>query len=592
MDLAPTTTTGPEPAWHRNQRARRQRARLALRVAKGGQVCDERRLAAAKSLLLSHHGTRGTAVATMGARDRYVEWHGNGKNGNPFPIPGEQYWLCKPCSDKQPADGMQFWVPQDKAECRCGKQRPDKPFRFCNSQCGKATAAGHAGRTAAANAKAGGKAAAPPKAGAGGAADTQRNRDDQRKIAALQKEKAALQKQINDAAEAAKNAGGGNDDAGQDANESSEEPEGTKEEWQVEIEEFRTAVAAQRKQLKETKSQMLKEQLEESIEKGTDRIEVLQGLIQSAQSPQEQLAKKAAKAKRLFDSLPSIAVKMRTEQDAKLACLAAADKHEAEEVRLSDLYESTSAMVTRLNKEATEVCHERLEQAVGAGEQMAKEIDEKLKIFDDPALSGDSSVTQKKDELRATSEGMRTQWALFSQQLDHLVKYVAETRDSQALEKRRKADEEAKSAAEAAKKADEEAKAAKKAEDEKKRKADEEAKAAKKAEDDRKKKADEDARAAKKSEEASAAVRAKSKSRSPTPSKGFGIGQGGGSASSSSKPSLSPEVAAALAKKPSDRTDADTLLAASAAKARRLEKTAASSTAADAEMVVDSDVNQ
>ena len=436
MDLAPTTTTDPEPAWHRNQRARRQRARLALRVAKSGQVRDERRLAAAKSLLLSHHGTRGTAVATMGARDRYVEWHGSGKNGNPFPIPGEQSWLCKPCSDKQPADGMQFWVPQGKDECRCGKHRPDKPFRFCNSQCGKATAAGHAGRTAAANAKAGGKAAAPPKAGAGGAADTQRNRDDQRKIATLQKENAAQKKKLDAAAEAAKNAGGGKDDADQDANESSEEPEGTKEEWQVEIEEFRAAVAAQRKQLKDAKSQRLKEQCEEAIEKGTERIEVLQGLIQSAQSPQKQLANKAAKAQRLFDSLPSIAVKMRAEQDAKLACLAEADKHEAEEVRLSDLYESTSAMVTRLNKEATEVCHERLEQAVGAGEQMAKEIDEKLKIFDDPALSGDSSVTQKKDELRATSEGMRTQWALFSQQLDHLVKYVAETRDSQALEKK------------------------------------------------------------------------------------------------------------------------------------------------------------
>lgn len=139
-----------------------------------------------------------------------------------------------------------------------------------------------------------------------------------------------MQKKVKDAEAATKNAGGGEDDEGQDANESSEEPEGTKEEWQAEIEEFRTAVAAHRKQVKETKSQLLKEQLEESIEKGTDRITVLQGLLQSVQSPQEQLAKKAAKAKRLFDSLPSIAAKARTEQAAKVACLAEADKREAE----------------------------------------------------------------------------------------------------------------------------------------------------------------------------------------------------------------------------------------------------------------------
>ena len=51
-----------------------------------------------------------------------------------------------------------------------------------------------------------------------------------------------------------------------------------------------------------------------------------------------------------------------------------------------------------------------------------------------------------------------------------------------------------------------------------------------------------------------------------------------------------------MAKRPSDRTDADTLLAASAAKAGRLEKeaagTAASGVAAEAEMVDDSDVSK
>ena len=123
--------------------------------------------------------------------------------------------------------------------------RPHKPFRFANSQCGKATAAKKAGRTAAANAGGGGgnAAAAPPKAGAGGvAADTKRDREYQRKVAALEKEKANLEKKLKEAT-SAKSPGNDDEDEFQDANESNEEAEGTKEEWQQEIDEIKGALA-------------------------------------------------------------------------------------------------------------------------------------------------------------------------------------------------------------------------------------------------------------------------------------------------------------------------------------------------------------
>ena len=60
--------------------------------------------------------------------------------------------------------------------------------------------------------------------------------------------------------------------------------------------------------------------------------------------------------------------------------------------------------------------------------------------------------------------------------------------------------------------------------------------------------------------------------RTPPPSKNKSFGRGSGSAAGSSEPEHPKHIADALAKRPSDRTDAETLLAASAAKAGRLEK--------------------
>ena len=92
--------------------------------------------------------------------------------------------------------------------------------------------------------------------------------------------------------------------------------------------------------------------------------------------------------------------------------------------------------------------------------------------------------------------------------------------------------------------------------------------------DEKKKKEDEEAKAAKKAEEvATTAENGRGvASRSPPPNKNKNFGKGGSSASSSSKPSLPKNVLDALAKRPSERSDAETLLAATEAKASRKEK--------------------
>ena len=512
----------------------------------------------------------------MGPRDRPVVWGATGRRGNPISIPGLDDWLCIKCTEKQPDDGMQFFCRKNMDQCKCGNLRPKKPFRFCNSKCGKATAEKIEADKALANATAGRASAAPPKAGAGGAAaDTKKDRDNQRTIAARDKRIADLEKELKKASSASSPTDDG-DEEFQDANEGDEEAEGNKEDWQKEQDFCKGLLVTRRKELKDIKWPGFKEKAEEGIQEIEDRIKELTKFIQSAQSPQEQVQKKSARAKRMFDSLPGLMDQIRDEQESKQAAQEEVDKHTAEEIRLLDLHQWKLDEIARLNKETTEVCCERLGQAIDADQWMHKEVDEKLKVFDDPVFEEDATVKQKKIELQTTADSMRHQWTTFTAQLDFLVKHVAATSLQKTVDAKRKADEEAKAAsaaaAEVAKKAEEAAKAAKKAEDDKRRKSEEDAKAAKKAEDDKKKKEVDEAKAAtKKAEESTAASSSKTRvrgddSRSPPPSKAFA--KGASSASSSTTPQPQ-NVTDALAKKPRDRTDEEALLAASAAKASK-----------------------
>ena len=495
--------------------------------------------------MLSHHGTRGQAVLTMAPRDRDEPWNVVDRRGDPVTIPGEDSWLCVPCTAKKPDNGMQYWVRSHLDTCRCGQKRPHNPRRFRNSLVGKATARAPKPGTAAA-----------PKAGPSGvAADTKRNRDDQRKIAELEKKAADLEKKLKEKEKSPER----DDEEFQDANEGGDdEAEGTKEEWQQEVDDERALLATRRKELKEAKWPAAKARLEKAIEEHVERVAELTKLIHSAQSPQEQLQKKTAKSKRLSDSLPGILQQTREVQTAKLEAQELLDKHTAKEIELLDLYQDRKEEIARLNKETTEVCHERLGQAPTADQWMEREMDEKLKIFDDPSWNGDTTVTEKKALLQTAAGNFRKNWAEFQAGLDFLVKHAAD-------EKKRKAAEDAKTTAEATRKADEQALEAKKVENEQRRKLEEDAKAAKKADVERKKKEDEEAKAAKEAEAVAANPPkdgpVRDRTRSPSNAK---VGK--------DRPQLPKNVSDALAKRPSERSDAETLLAASEAKASRRSK--------------------
>ena len=122
----------------------------------------------------------------MAPRDRDEPWNVVCRKGHPVSIPGEDDWLCVPCTAKKPDNGMQYWVRAHLDTCKCNQKRPHNPKRFANSKVGKATAAAIAARKVSqAAAAGGGRGMAPPKAGAGGvAADTKQNRDLRRELAA------------------------------------------------------------------------------------------------------------------------------------------------------------------------------------------------------------------------------------------------------------------------------------------------------------------------------------------------------------------------------------------------------------------------
>ena len=81
----------PEPAWHRNERSRRKRARLTIKAAAAGKQCGGRKLAAVEAVVLRHHATRGTAKEAMGHGK-----HGEGSADAKAPWPDD--WKCPNCS--------------------------------------------------------------------------------------------------------------------------------------------------------------------------------------------------------------------------------------------------------------------------------------------------------------------------------------------------------------------------------------------------------------------------------------------------------------------------------------------------------------
>ena len=123
----------------------------------------------------------------------------------------------------------------------------------------------------------------------------------------------------------------------------------------------------------------------------------------SVQDPQEQLQKKAEKSQRLKKKQPEILEQIRKASADQQAAQAGAEKHEALAQKLFAQHRANAEEIERLNAESNQVLQSGLGQKeADIGEWMAKTLEGKLKIFDDPIFSQDVSVVQKMSEIQAT----------------------------------------------------------------------------------------------------------------------------------------------------------------------------------------------
>lgn len=203
---------------------------MTVRAAKNGKFVDPIRLATAQSLLLQHHGTRGTAVADMAPSSAmHIPWHREARNGNLLPPPAPDDWRCEVCTGNLDNDDMPWFCKHDLDTCpKCNKKKPKNVTKFCQTNIGKATAA--AGSPTRPGPKAKAKAAA---AAGGGGGDSKRLKELQDKLKAAdkriaaEKKKAEVERKRADAADAAR------EEEFQDAGEGDEEvSEDGCEEWQ------------------------------------------------------------------------------------------------------------------------------------------------------------------------------------------------------------------------------------------------------------------------------------------------------------------------------------------------------------------------
>ena len=137
---------------------------------------------------------------------------------------------------------------------------------------------------------------------------------------------------------------------------------------------------------------------------------------------------------------------------------AEADRYEALAAELLVQHTTNASEIARLNAESNLVLKENLGQSdMGLAQLMAKEMEGKLKSFDDPLYAADESVARKKLEVKS----MLAQWLELMASVDYLQSNAAEIRERNVLVAKQKADEaakEAKAADELAKKAERDAK--------------------------------------------------------------------------------------------------------------------------------------
>ena len=532
-------------------------------------------MAAANSLLTAHHGTRGASLAAM-AIDRNEPWVLVGRNGKKMPMPGPKHWVCRICTSEQPADGMPWCVPGHQDTCnrcvsnkRSGTRHP-KAVLFGSTKMGKASVAA--------------AAVSGPKAGpAGGKADTEQERVLKRQLAAANKSLADANKKLaaSPKKQPTKTSEPEEEEEFQDAVEGDEDTEGgDSKSWQVDLDELKQDNKDLRKKITSSKSARLCKEWEATIVLQTAKMEELQNNLWNAQDPQLQLQKKAEKSQRLLLKQPKIEEKIKQASTLQQEAQAEADKHESLVAELYAEYKTNAAEIERLNAEAHQVST-RLSgfKEADLGEAVAKALEGKLKIFDDPIFASDPSVAQRKEAIQTHACTVQTMLTAFTDSINKLQEFAVEVREKCVAESKQKAEDAAKQAVEAAKVAKQTAEAA------------DAAKKQSQEETSKQTAADTSPLAATPaavpvepgSAPASGPKERTNGSRSPPPKTRFAAGSSSALAASTTRTKL---VEAAVAKRAGDRTPEENLLAASAAKTAK--KGSWADTTEEADMADDS----
>ena len=409
-----------------------------MKAAKAGKTVDPDRLAAAASLLASHHGTRGAASDGMApSSSRNVPWHRVGRNGKPCPTPGDDDWRCDKCTDKLEADDMPWFCRHQLDRCpKCGTKKPKNATPFKKTGIGKATAVAKAKSKA----KGGPKAPAAQAGGGGGGNAGQGGKatDESKRIKELERKLTAAEEQIQEREDEFQDAEEEHDDAAE---------EGATE-WQEQLDAARQEHKELQKKLKEAKSPNLVAKWERRIAANKEECDDLQAKVWSAQNPQEQLEKKAAKSRRLTEGQPALLERVREASEKQQKALEEASKHEADAKRLADLWTKNGKEIIRLNSEAHDVLRGVRQADTDIGQYISASLNEKFKVFQDPVFAGDSTVVAKSREFNAAREAITAATAQLEAVCGSLVEYAAMCKTRAVEEAERKATEAAEQAEE------------------------------------------------------------------------------------------------------------------------------------------------
>ena len=494
-------------------------------------------LAAAKVLLSGHHGTRGAAITAMGDGDGWTK-KGRGRGTNYRP----NDWRCDKCSRKDDP----HWVHGHKSCCNiCSWNKPKIPQLYSQSkQARKADGGKGTGKGD------GGKGGPRADGGKGGPGQGGKAADESKRIKELEKELKEYKEKLQE-----------KEDEFHDAEDEHDDTAGESvKDWQEQLDAARQETKELQKKLKEAKAPSLVSKWERRISENKAECDELQAKVWSAQDPQEQLEKKAAKSRRLTEGQPALLERVRRASEKQQEALEEASKHEAEAKRLSDLWTKNGQEIIRLNSESHEVLRGVRRADTDIGQYITESLNEKFKVFEDPVFAGDVTVAAKSKEFKEAREAIATATAQLEAVCGSLVEYASSF-------KTRAVEEAEKTAAEAVQRAEEVKRAAATAVPTEG--AEEEQDAAQK--DGNQPKAGETAAAgsgricsdAKASEEK---PRADGKSRSPAPRRGSQTAGTTSGATAAAPGAPTTTLERALSKPARLRSEAEVILAASAGK--------------------------